>query len=71
MLFWSPEELHLLKPFPTNHLMRRRCQVPWQDCASVMPRQALLRPGDVIYFPPKWYVPHHHNSCIVVHTGLM
>mmetsp|Transcript_3292 Transcript_3292/g.9460 ORF Transcript_3292/g.9460 Transcript_3292/m.9460 type:complete len:192 (+) Transcript_3292:201-776(+) len=52
MLFWHPDELPSLRPFPSTHLMRRRCQTPLG--AAPPPRLATLGPGDAVFFPPLW-----------------
>ena len=56
MLFWPPEQLPLMRPFPSSHLMRRRCQTPLENAPQ--PLCAALHPGDAVFFPPEWWVPN-------------
>lgn len=67
MLFWSPDQLPYLYPYPDAHLLRRRSRVNMhapleqlagrfpllQRRAAAAPRQALLEPGDVVFFPSR------------------
>mmetsp|Transcript_23483 Transcript_23483/g.32779 ORF Transcript_23483/g.32779 Transcript_23483/m.32779 type:complete len:85 (+) Transcript_23483:203-457(+) len=63
MLFWTPEQLPDLKPYPDGHPLRRRSQLnpanP-QFPHSLNASEAHLYPGDVILFPGRW--SHHTES---------
>lgn len=52
MLFWRPDDLPLLEPYPDNHLMRRRCRSAENETAAL---HATLHPGDAIFFPSRWW----------------
>lgn len=62
MLFWGPDQLDLLYPYPDTHLLRRRSRVnvhrpdlgrfPLLSRAAA--REVVLSPGDVVFFPSRW-----------------
>lgn len=62
MLFWSPDQLPLLYFYPDTHLLRRRSRVNMHApqagrfplFARAAAREALLEPGDVVFFPSRW-----------------
>ena len=65
MLFWPPEQLPLLAPYPDTHLLRRRSRLNlcervaerearWPLAARAVGVEARLSPGDVIFFPARW-----------------
>ncbi|PRW56320.1 lysine-specific demethylase 8 [Chlorella sorokiniana] len=63
MLFWSPDQLPSLYCYPDTHLLRRRSRVNMHAPldASKFPlfaraaaAEALLEPGDVVFFPSRW-----------------
>ncbi|PSC69036.1 band 7 [Micractinium conductrix] len=62
MQFWSPDQQPYLYFYPDSHLLRRRSRV---DMHAPQPgrfplfgrataREALLEPGDVVFFPSRW-----------------
>ena len=70
MLLWHESKLRDLRPYPSDHPLARRLQVditgerPLQhgaDAVGDSAFEAVLRPGDVIYFPARW--AHHTEAC--------
>ena len=63
MLLWNEEHLESLNPYPDDHPMARRLQldlgIPCENIAS--PREALLTPGDVLFFPCRF--AHYTEAC--------
>lgn len=63
LLLWEPSALEALKPYPAWHMLRRRarlCPTRGADLAAhprfaaARPLEAVLEPGDVLCFPPRW-----------------
>ena len=65
MLFWAPDALPRLYPYPDTHLLRRRSRLNlyappdvrrFPLVASGLPpaAEACLEPGDVLFFPSAW-----------------
>jgi hypothetical protein len=71
MLFFSPDQLPALSPYPDTHLLRRRArlnliepqweQYPLGRYAGLGAREVVLKPGDAIVFPARW--AHYTESC--------
>lgn len=66
MLFWSPDQLPCLYCYPDTHLLRRRSRVNVHaplDAARfplftrAAAAEALLEPGDVVFFPSRQVGP--------------
>jgi len=62
MLFWSPDQLPCLYCYPDTHLLRRRSRVNVHEPLDVgrfplfargSAAEALLEPGDVVFFPSR------------------
>ncbi len=62
MLFWSPDQLPCLYCYPDTHLLRRRSRVNvhapldagrFPLFARAQAAEALLEPGDVVFFPSR------------------
>ena len=72
MLLWPDALLPNFEPYPADHPLARRLQTsilapPPADLAAserlqslASPLEAVLRPGDVLYFPSGW--PHHTEA---------
>lgn len=68
MTFYSPDQLSLLRPFPSSHMLSRRCtydrcgQTDWSTTASqpLRAKVTTLGPGDIVLFAPLW--SHHTIS---------
>ncbi|EFN58944.1 hypothetical protein CHLNCDRAFT_140939 [Chlorella variabilis] len=67
MLFWSPDQLACLYCYPDSHLLRRRSRLNMHAPLAAQPGdssfplavraravQAVLEPGDVVFFPSRW-----------------
>jgi hypothetical protein len=64
MLFWSPDQLGGLYPYPETHLLRRRARLnvadpQWDKFPLASPEElgaleVILEPGDAIFFPSMW-----------------
>ena len=63
LLLWEPSALEALQPYPAWHMLRRRarlCPTRAADLAAhprfaaARPLEAVLEPGDVLCFPPRW-----------------
>lgn len=65
MLFWGPGQLPLLRCYPDSHLLRRRARcnphappaeaaAAWPLAARASAVEAVLEPGDVVFFPSRW-----------------
>ena len=62
LLLYRPEDLMRLYPYPAWHVLFRRARVnPVEPDFKRYPRyqgitayEAVLNPGDVLYFPPYW-----------------
>lgn len=62
LLFFAPEHLRTLGPYPSWHILRRRLRFdPAAPDYKRFPRaralsvtEAILEPGDVLLFPPHW-----------------
>ena len=63
MLFWGPDALPCLYCYPDTHLLRRRSRVNMHAppppgafplFGRVAAAEALLEPGDVVFFPSRW-----------------
>ena len=79
LLLWPSKSLRALDPYPPDHALARRLRVgvtgdeppaklrrPWRwraRRAVGRPLEAVLRPGDVLYFPANWA---HHTEALVV-----
>ena len=71
MLFFSPDQLPALAPYPDTHLLRRRARLnliepqweryPLGRYAGLGAREVVLKPGDAIVFPARW--AHYTESC--------
>ncbi|KAJ8600448.1 hypothetical protein CTAYLR_001434 [Chrysophaeum taylorii] len=72
VVLWPPHALPHLRPFPDDHPLARRCQVDVLDrpnarqtvldsesaaVVATVARDAILGPGDAIWFPSHW--AHH------------
>lgn len=64
MLFWAPDALPCLYPYPDTHLLRRRSRLNMHlPLATQLERfplaaraaavEAVLEPGDVVFFPSR------------------
>lgn len=68
MVFYAPDQLSILKPFPFEHMLARRCTGVWRGLeghcgAGLAVDQCLattLFPGDIVMFAPLW--SHHTTS---------
>lgn len=62
MLLWPPDQLPCLYPYPDTHLLRRRSRVNlaapdlarFPLLARTAAVEAVLGPGDVLFFPSRW-----------------
>ena len=62
LLFFPPQDLGSLYPYPHWHILRRRLRFdPAAPCYKHYPRaqgleavEAILEPGDILMFPPLW-----------------
>lgn len=69
MLLWSPDQLHMVYPYPNWHVLRRRGRVdPAMPNLKRFPKfakahavEVVLHPGDVLFFPGYW--AHYTESC--------
>jgi len=64
MVFWEPRDLQKLGAFPATHLMRRRCRI-LPECSRTT--EAILGPGDVVFFPPRWA---HYTKSLTLSTSV-
>ena len=74
LLLWPDALLSALKPYPDDHPLARRLQQDilapppqgWETCPRLQslcaPLEAVLTPGDVIFFPTGW--SHHTEAAL-------
>ena len=67
MVFVDSENLPLLRPFPDEHMLARRAQLPVagqsadaEASAGLHGAEVVLQPGDALFFAPYW--PHYTVS---------
>ncbi|BDA42635.1 probable bifunctional peptidase and arginyl-hydroxylase JMJD5 [Coccomyxa sp. Obi] len=63
LLLFPPSDLDRLQPYPSWHILRRRCRLdPAKPDLKRFPyfhqqltaMEAILEPGDTLFFPPRW-----------------
>ena len=76
MLLWPEAALDDLEPYPPEHPLARRLQLviagerPAAASAAAVgdsALEAMLLPGDVLYFPARW--AHHTEACAASAAG--
>ncbi|EIE24680.1 Clavaminate synthase-like protein [Coccomyxa subellipsoidea C-169] len=62
LLLYPPSALSKLQPYPSWHILRRRCRLDpakpdlkrFPDFHQIEAVETVLEPGDTLFFPPRW-----------------